>query len=432
MKHSKKGVYSPSSFVMQRALSRRKKNRFILVSVVILIIALAVIAGIFAYHTIINSRLSSTNSNAKEALVQSDSSSDQYTFLKIETGIASSTPIAYNIVENTRIYALVKTSSKDKTISIMTLPTNLALEATSNQTKPLCQVEEDGTDKDLIDAINQTFEIKVNHFIETTADASASLIQSVGGFDMDLSTTIDDPYSGNLTLNAGKVNVGKDETYTILRSKNISGTVEEKSNIIASFLKGAIEKLGSSSNTDLANYMADFAKETSTDLQAQNLIDFFLKAKSENYSYQDFCLTGQESTDSTTGKTLFNLYDSQSDVIIAKFKSEQESQQVIDQNTSINRANVHIEVRNGAGIAGAASSLKSQLESVGYAVDSATNAEQGVTYTETLVIYLDSQFESAANLVVRDLGCGRVVNGGDYYSSSSNVIVVIGSDWSGS
>ena len=87
-------------------------------------------------------------------------------------------------------------------------------------------------------------------------------------------------------------------------------------------------------------------------------------------------------------------------------------------------------MRNGAGITGAASACKTFLESKGYSVDSAGNADDGTTYEETLIVYMDDQYENPANSIVNELGCGRVVNGGDYYTSSSNIIVIIGLDWS--
>ena len=53
----------------------------------------------------------------------------------------------------------------------------------------------------------------------------------------------------------------------------------------------------------------------------------------------------------------------------------------------------------------------------------------GGIYTETLVIYRDPLFESAAQKVQEDIGAGRVVNGGDYYQFNGDVLVVVGQDW---
>lgn len=52
-------------------------------------------------------------------------------------------------------------------------------------------------------------------------------------------------------------------------------------------------------------------------------------------------------------------------------------------------------------------------------------------YPETLVIYKDEAFEIAAKAIVSDLSAGRVVNGGDFYTFDTNVLVIIGTDWIG-
>ncbi|MFR7404232.1 MAG: hypothetical protein ACLUW6_06365 [Coriobacteriaceae bacterium] len=43
----------------------------------------------------------------------------------------------------------------------------------------------------------------------------------------------------------------------------------------------------------------------------------------------------------------------------------------------------------------------------------------------------DEAFEIAAKAIVSDLSAGRVVNGGDFYTFDTNVLVIIGTDWIG-
>lgn len=71
------------------------------------------------------------------------------------------------------------------------------------------------------------------------------------------------------------------------------------------------------------------------------------------------------------------------------------------------------------------------LTSAGYDVKSVGNVDDGTVYPETLVIYKDEAFEIAAKAIVSDLSAGRVVNGGDFYTFDTNVLVIIGTDWIG-
>ena len=85
-------------------------------------------------------------------------------------------------------------------------------------------------------------------------------------------------------------------------------------------------------------------------------------------------------------------------------------------------------MRNGAGITGAASQMADQLRAGGFNVADIGNTDSPV-YDETLVIYKDPAFEQAAQSVASALTSGRVVNGGDYYTFDTDVLVVLGADW---
>ena len=91
-------------------------------------------------------------------------------------------------------------------------------------------------------------------------------------------------------------------------------------------------------------------------------------------------------------------------------------------------ASFTITVRNGAGITGAAQQMADQLAAGGFVVDEVGNTDSPA-YDETLIIYKDEANEAAAQTVAAALTSGRVVNGGDYYSFDTDVLVVLGSDW---
>ena len=98
------------------------------------------------------------------------------------------------------------------------------------------------------------------------------------------------------------------------------------------------------------------------------------------------------------------------------------------QASGVDPASFTVTVRNGAGITGAASQMADQLRASGFNVADVGNTDSPV-YDETLVIYKDPAFEQAAQTVVSALTSGRVVNGGDYYTFDTDVLVVLGADW---
>lgn len=86
-------------------------------------------------------------------------------------------------------------------------------------------------------------------------------------------------------------------------------------------------------------------------------------------------------------------------------------------------------IRNGAGITGAAASMQSTLEGLGYTVTEIGNTDTDA-YDETLIIYNDESMKPAAQAVLNTLGMGRIVfNELGYYTFGSDVLLVIGKDW---
>ena len=95
----------------------------------------------------------------------------------------------------------------------------------------------------------------------------------------------------------------------------------------------------------------------------------------------------------------------------------------------VNRASIEVTVQNGSGSTGAASKLGDTLKELGYDVVDTGNADSTV-YSETLVIYHDTDFEDAAKVIISDMHCGRAVfDSTEFYEFEGDVLVVIGTDW---
>ena len=92
------------------------------------------------------------------------------------------------------------------------------------------------------------------------------------------------------------------------------------------------------------------------------------------------------------------------------------------------RANSAIAIWNGVGVSGVAGDCAEELKKHGWNVESTGNAAQFV-YDETLVVYKENEDEEMANLLVSDLGQGRVVRSAMRYSFIGDILVVVGQDY---
>lgn len=92
------------------------------------------------------------------------------------------------------------------------------------------------------------------------------------------------------------------------------------------------------------------------------------------------------------------------------------------------RSSSTVDIWNGVGVSGIASDCSKELKKLGWNIGKTGNAAQFV-YSETLVVYNANKNRELAELVVSDLGQGRVVMGAARYSFTGDVLVVLGSDY---
>jgi LCP family protein required for cell wall assembly len=94
----------------------------------------------------------------------------------------------------------------------------------------------------------------------------------------------------------------------------------------------------------------------------------------------------------------------------------------------VNTGDFTVEVRNGYGIQGSATSVSDSLVLAGYKRGNIGNASSMV-YTETLIIYQEDTDKDAATDIQSRLGFGRVIPSNGRYDFTVNILVVVGGDF---
>lgn len=419
-----------AAYAQSLAQTQNKKRRFGLLITAFAIVLVAVLIGVFAYHTIVNNRLNSGDSNAESALAIAQDGQPSYTLIKVETPVAETSPASYDTDANKKTYLLMRSDLANSTISYIVLPATLAIDI-KNETRPLYAAEQLGGDAELIETINDFCEVEINHIISTTGEGLGDFVAAMGGVDLTLNHPLDDPYAGTTSIDVGSAHFSKDNILTLLRTRNVAGSEETISENLSNLMTAIVQKLAAHSGFDLANAVSDFANKSYSDLSANAIINFVNDMGSkEGLACYAFAISGAQAKSTNTGEDVFSYGLTAANATLQNFRNGvSPDYDEIDIN-SVNAADVTVEIRNGAQITGAGRSLQTRLEGWGYVVDSVGDAEAGITYDDTLIVYVGSENKNAAEVICKRLGCGRVVNGGDYYSSDSDVIVIIGVDWS--
>jgi hypothetical protein len=87
-----------------------------------------------------------------------------------------------------------------------------------------------------------------------------------------------------------------------------------------------------------------------------------------------------------------------------------------------------VDVRNGCGTDGCATSVSDMLALAGYRHGEIGNANSFV-YDTTLVIYQDDARKAAAEDIRKRLGYGKLVSSEGRYTFAGDVLVVVGDDF---
>lgn len=408
-----------------QAQGRRRKAVFLGI-VAVLVIAVAVVAGTAAFFAWSDSQLSLGDSNAKEALAAPEDGSPYYALLSADLASGATAPS-----DSDTAYMAVRIDEAARTLTFLSLPPMASVELSDGERHGLRDAQAVGGDAELIRAAGALLGVEFAHFASTDAEGLASLVDLVGGVPVELSEEVDDPRAGTRVLAAGSQVLDGTQALTLLRASNYSDAVGTQAKMRALFTVNLAERAASGEGLSFASVVADGAAFVSTDWTSGQIISLgdAMSPLTEATVYA--AAVPGRLVEAEDGSESFEVSGDELAAMMEAVNAGQSPESFEGNVANVDRSLVTVEVRNGSGIQGAAARCGELLTSDGYEVKSVGNVDDGTLYPETLVIYKDEAFEIAAKAIVSDLSSGRVVNGGDFYTFDTNVLVIIGADWIG-
>lgn len=419
-------VGSSNRYVQER-LHRARARRILGVAAVVVVIALiAAFAGVSTYMSTVGSKLALRDSDATSALVAETAGQPYYVLIDTELGQVADS------LDNGGPDALVlaRVDESGKSVSLVALPSTLGVSLDDGKTHALSDAASSG-DAALIKAVDKATGVSVSHIIKLTATDLTKLVDALGGVTVDVSEEIDDPTAGSVYLAPGTQALDGESALTFLRATNLSEGVKTQMRNQDAFAAAVIAQMCSTSSMTFTQRIDEVGSYLQTDMSSNDLID--AGNALANISVDSIiCAITPGSVTTGNGVTSTAAYYTASSDFSSVFSSIEAGQKPTDSDNSkgsesVDPSQVTVTVQNGSGITGAASAVGSYLSGLGYQVGSTGNADQQV-YTSTLVVYASGQ-DAAAQAVVDGLGFGRTVQNTGYYSFSTNLLVVIGSDY---
>lgn len=408
-----------------KAAQRRSRVRTIVTIVVVCLVAvlIAVVVGLAVFLGVTNSSFSLTDSDASTVLVDAEEDEAFYVVVAADLDTAS----MGNADEGPDAFALVRIDAASQQVSIFSIPLSTQATLEDGSEGDLRELAVEDGDAALISAIAEMAGVEVSHYVEIDGDEIVALVDALGGIEVEVPEVVDDPTAGDEYLEAGVQALDGESTLTLLRASNYSDPIETQCESQRAVLSAVSVALLESLSGDYLSIFGDFSGLFHSDMGifAYSLVES-LSGLGED-AVEGTLAPGSESTDDD-GEDCYTVSTSDFESLIEQVEAGESIEDATETVELVDPASFTITVRNGSGVTGAASQIASELEELGFVVESTGNADSFV-YTETLVIYKYDEYEAAAETVVESLGVGRVVDGGDYYSFDTDVLVVVGDDW---
>ncbi len=414
------------TFAEEKRKHSRMKEALIALIVFAVICVVALGVGVYTYFKSTDDNLRLTPSNAATALSAVDASEPYYILCAADLTrkqFQKQSPDAMG-------YIAIRVDSAEKKLTLVTIPARLLVLMSDGSYHPIDEAYDLGGDAELIKAASTVLDAKIAHFITTDASGIAGMVDALGGVKVTINEEVDDPTAGTKVIFAGDQTLTGEEAVVFLRATNMKGgfasCAKNRMDFTLDLALGTLDSTG----LGFANAVSEASKFIYTDMTASDLLALgdALRPSSDIVTYE--CVIPYYEKQSSDGVSV--VYE-----IVSKMWKEMleqieagEDPQIEEQTTAmVDRAGTSVEVRNGTTTVGAAAKLGEKLAGFGYTITKVGNTDDNTIYPETLIVYTSPDYADAAKAIVSDIGAGRVVNGGDFYSSDAKVIAIIGLDW---
>ncbi|MCH4180288.1 MAG: LCP family protein [Atopobiaceae bacterium] len=453
---------SPSSslsrdtyLVRQTERRRRRRRKHALVAVLTTLAVLAAGAGVaWAYFSKVSSNLGDGVDDSLRAELTSTSDTEPFYMLLLGTDESeerdadSSTDGTYR----SDSMLLVRVDPQNMQVTLVSIPRDTMVEMGSHGTQKINAAYAYGGATYAVQMVEQLAGVSISHYAEIDFDQFATIVDDIGGIDVDVPMEIDDEeYTGH--LDAGEQTLTGEQALILCRSRHAyddygDGDACRSSNqrlVIAAI----VEKVLTLDPVSMASTISTLSGSVTTDMSLTDILSLATQMSDldvENNVYSGAVPTTSEylnsiwyevvDTDDWTQMMArvdagLSPYESADDDPTAGIAGGIDSVKNADGSTGDSTTTGTVEVQNGTSTQGLAATAASTLTSDGYTT-TATNATS-TSHTKTLVIYSDTDDADKAQAVADALGGTATVEKDDgSYSLFTDVLVVIGSDWSAS
>ncbi|MGI6045760.1 MAG: LCP family protein [Eggerthellaceae bacterium] len=423
-----------SNFSYARRMGRKKMSpgfdgkiriRRIALIVVVIVLALfvAMSVGSCALYGSINAKIGlGSDSNAQSALVAPQDNEPYYVLFTADLD----TETLNQLGNGPDAIVLARIDENAKSVSLMSIPANLRVTLDDGNQHQLRDAGT-GSDAEIINAVSKFTNLDIAHYVKTDASGIQNIADALGGVELEITQEVDDPNAGNQYIGSGQQTLNGEQALTFMRASNFTNGIDDQAQNQMTFLATvALRVTNSGGKFGITQAVDSLGSSFKTDVSAESAVSSADKLRGIVMpNIYRGVLPGYENQSDAQG---FYIASSSLQSFLEKFKNGEDISSGTVDTSGVDPASVSIEVQNGTNVDGQASQASDQLKAAGFDVKETGNADERV-FTETLVVYDGDEHQAEAQAVVEALGVGRAVEGAGYYQYSTDVLVVLGTDW---
>jgi LCP family protein required for cell wall assembly len=301
--------------------------------------------------------------------------------------------------------------------------------------------------------------VDIAYFAQINFPGLEQLVNDLDGVVVDVPVDIiNDPDSGGLDIYAGLQKLDGAHALTFCRARNpflAAGDYQRQANQ-RTFLQALAKQVLAADLPQIATAVTNMAQMTFTNMDLSKIIKVAqgMRGMEESNIYTYYVPSAPDNVTSSDGTVIsYVVADNYAwqqmiaSLNAGEYPDHQEgtyagvipndylptattttSDQLEGQTSSVTVGDYVIDVRNGYGYQGSATSVSDMLVLAGYRRGEIGNANSYV-YETTLVVYKDEAHKAVAEDIRKRLGYGKIVDSLGQYTFSGDILVVVGGDF---
>ncbi len=454
-------VKSGSSAIAASRKKRKKHRRKIMAVVISCVVLVLGCAGAaFAYIANLNSNFhKGLDSSLLDALMPVDTPEDPFYVLLLGTDSSLERVKSGEFGDAFRSDSmmLARIDPKNKKVSLLSIPRDTKVDLGEYGEQKINAAHAFGGPTLAVKTVSELTGVPISHYAEIDFDGFASVVDALGGIDVNVPMQIDDDMAGG-HVDSGQQTLNGQQALIMCRSRHNyddygSGDTYRAANQRL-VLSAIAQKLLASDPLSMANTVSKLTESVLTDMDVSQIVNIAQCMRGLD-STKDIYTATAPTQSKLIGGVWYEILDEQAlkamikrmdqglppteedevdavtGIVVASTGDEEGAAAKAFNKVNYNiTKNATINVRNGNGAEGLGSQVKDVLTSMGYLGGNINVANANSTdFDETLIVFKDPGQADEAKMIADALGCGRPVRDMDTYLFDSDYLIVIGKDW---